>query len=289
MSGGAGASIADVRPGDKVLRTLSPAQDEAMESGTMRILLTNDDGILAPGLIALYRELVKLGEVTIVAPTTPQSAVGHAISVSQPLFMQEIQVAEGVRGHSVDGRPADCVKVAVLELMKSAPPDLVVSGINHGENVGINVLYSGTVAAAVEGAFYGLPAVAFSLTFAERMDFQGAARMARTILEQVAAPERRAGLLLSVNFPDLSKGPPRGVRVCSMGVQPTEEAMIRRLDPRGRPYYWMTGGYIPTGEPHPESDQTALADGYTTVTPLRFDLTDRERLSRITAWRISAE
>ena len=252
----------------------------------MRILLTNDDGILAPGLVALYRELTTLGQVTIVAPTTPQSAVGHAISVSQPLFMQEIDVAEGIRGHSVDGRPADCVKIAVLELMTSALPELVVSGINHGENVGINVLYSGTVAAAVEGAFYGIPAVAFSLAFAERMDFRGAARLARGILTQVTGPERRRGLLLSVNFPDLSKGPPKGLRVCRMSIRSTEEAMVRRLDPRGRPYYWMTGGFVPTGEPHPESDQVALAEGYATVTPLRFDLTDTPRLADLAAWKI---
>ena len=252
----------------------------------MRILLTNDDGILAPGLVALYRELTALGQVTIVAPTTPQSAVGHAISVSQPLFMQEILVTEGIRGHSVDGRPADCVKVAVLELMKSDPPDLVVSGINHGENVGINVLYSGTVAAAVEGAFYGIPAVAFSLAFAEQMDFQAAARLARGILAQVTSPARRTGLLLSVNFPDLSQGPPKGLRVCRMSIRPTEESLIRRLDPRGRPYYWMSGGFVPTGQPHPDCDQVALADGYATVTPLKFDLTDSPRLADLADWKL---
>jgi len=250
----------------------------------MRILLTNDDGILAPGLVAMRRELSRLGEVTIVAPTTPQSAIGHAISVSQPLFCQEIEVAEGIRGYSVDGRPADCVKLAVLELMRSAPPELVVSGVNHGENVGINVLYSGTVAAAIEGAFYGLPAVAVSLAFGERPDFRGAARLACGLLEQIVSAGRLRGLLLSVNVPDLSAGRPKGLRVCRMGILPTEEAMVRREDPRGRPYFWMTGGFVPTGERDPDLDQVALAEGYVTVTPLKYDLTDAGRLGQVAGW-----
>jgi 5'/3'-nucleotidase len=253
----------------------------------MRILLTNDDGILAPGLVAIYRELVQMGDVTIVAPTTPQSAVGHAISVSQPLFTQEIDVAEGVRGHSVDGRPADCVKLAILELMQDALPDLVVSGINHGENVGINVLYSGTVAAAIEGAFYGLPSVALSLAFSEHMDFRGAARLGRTLIEQLLDRSAGSPLLANVNMPDLSGGPGRGVRVCRMGVRITEEAMVQRHDPRGRPYYWITGGFVPTGNPHPESDQVALAEGYVTITPLAFDLTDEARLDAMKSWDVT--
>lgn len=253
----------------------------------MRILLTNDDGILAPGLVAIYRELVQMGDVTIVAPTTPQSAVGHAISVSQPLFMQEIDVAEGIRGHSVDGRPADCVKLAVLELMQGALPDLVVSGINHGENVGINVLYSGTVAAAIEGAFYGVPSVALSLAFSEHMDFRGAARLGRALIEQMADRSDDRPLLANVNMPDLSDGPPRGVRVCRMGVRITEEALVQRRDPRGRPYFWMTGGIVPTGNPHPESDQIALAEGYVTITPLAFDLTDATRLDAMKGWSLA--
>jgi 5'-nucleotidase len=250
----------------------------------MRILLTNDDGILAPGLLAIYRELCRLGEVTIVAPTTPQSAVGHAISVSQPLFCQEIEIAEGVRGHSVDGRPADCVKLAVLEIMKAKRPDLVVSGINNGENVGINVLYSGTVAAAIEGAFYGLPSVAVSMTFSERMNFRAAAGIARPLIEQMlsAAPGRK--LLVNLNIPDLSAGWPKGVRICRMGIHPTEEGLIRRADPRGRPYFWMIGGDVPTGELGPEIDQAAIAEGYVTLTPLQFDLTNSAQLGDLTAW-----
>lgn len=252
----------------------------------MRILLTNDDGIFAPGLLAMYRELVRLGDVTIVAPTTPQSAVGHAISVSQPLFMQELLVAEGVRGTGVDGRPADCVKMALLEIMKDERPDLVISGLNDGANVGINVLYSGTVAAAIEGAFYGLPSVAVSMAVGDAMDRSGAARLAAGLIERILNTAGDRLRLLNVNVPDLSQGPPRGVRVCRTDVNLTEEALIRRADPRGRPYFWMTGGVISTGEAHPELDQTALAEGYVTVTPLQFDLTDQSRLEEVRTWSL---
>ena len=251
---------------------------------TMRILLTNDDGILAPGLLAMHHELARMGEVTIVAPTTPQSAVGHAISVSQPLFCQEIDVAEEVRGYSIDGRPADCVKLALLELMQGRPPNLVVSGINHGENVGINVLYSGTVAAAIEGACYGVPSVAVSLAFSERMDFRGAARLARGLIEQILSLGKAQGMLLNLNIPDLSAAPPKGIRFCRMDVRPTQEAMVRRADPRGRPYFWITGGFVPTGDPGPDSDQVALAEGYVTLTPLKFDLTDAQRFAEVAGW-----
>jgi 5'-nucleotidase len=252
----------------------------------MRILLTNDDGILAPGLLAMYRELVRLGDVTIVAPTTPQSAIGHAISVAQPLFCQEIDVAEGVRGQSVDGRPADCVKLAVRELLKSNPPDLVVSGINNGENVGINLLYSGTVAAAIEGAFYGLPAIAVSLAFGTRMDFHAAARLARSLIQQILAAAPRDRFLLNLNIPDLAAGPPKGVRVCRMSLSPAQEGLLRREDPRGRPYFWITGGFVPTGRLDPEVDQFALLDGYVTLTPLQFNLTDSARLPDLAAWSL---
>ncbi|HOI54570.1 MAG TPA: 5'/3'-nucleotidase SurE [Phycisphaerae bacterium] len=254
----------------------------------MRILLTNDDGIMAPGLLALRAELATRGDVTVVAPATPQSAVGHAISVSQPLFCQEIDLADGVRGFSVDGRPADCVKLALLVLMKDRKPDLVVSGINHGANVGINVLYSGTVAAAIEGAFYGVPSVAASLAFSQSMHFREAARLVCRVVDQaVARPRGDKSMLLNVNVPDLSQREPRGLRVCRMSIPPSREEMIRRADPRGRPYFWITGGEVPAGPADPESDQVSLADGYVTVTPLQFDLTDVARLKAVAAWNLS--
>jgi len=250
----------------------------------MRILLANDDGIMAPGLLAMHAQLSTRGQVTVVAPTTPQSAVGHAISVSQPLFCQETEIADGIRGYSVDGRPADCVKLALLELMKDAPPDLVVAGLNHGANVGINMLYSGTVAAAIEGAFYGVPSLATSLAHSKSMDFRTAARLACGIIDQIVEAGRLEGLLINLNVPDLSVGPAKGIRVCHMTIPPSQEEMIRRTDPRGRPYFWITGGEVPVGEPDPESDQMALAEGYITLTPLQFDLTDTSRLKAVADW-----
>ena len=255
----------------------------------MRILLTNDDGVMAPGLLAMYHELTTLGDVTIVAPTTPQSAVGHAISVSMPLFVQQIDVAPGgVRGHSVDGRPADCVKMAILEIMKDCRPDLVVSGINNGENVGINVLYSGTVAAAIEGAFFGIPSVAVSLAFAQRMEFARAASMARGLIEQLRANwQSDEPMLFNLNFPDLAEqGTPPGVKLCRMAVTSGAEELIRRADPRGRPYYWMAESPRKMLDLQSDSDEHALAQGYITLTPLQFDLSDARRLASISHWKL---
>jgi len=249
----------------------------------MRILATNDDGILAPGLEAMRRALVGFGEVTVVAPTTAQSAVGHAITLADPIRCHRMDLSGGGVGYAVEGRPADCVKLAVLELLPERP-DLVVSGINLGANVGINILYSGTVAAAVEGAFYGIPSVAVSLEDADVVDFDGAARIARHLIEQfLAQPATSRPRLLNINVPDLAGRQPKGVRVVSQSMKGFAEGWDRRLDPRGRTYYWMVGGqdFEDSGV---TSDVSALADGYVTVTPLRFDLTDTASMGAVDGW-----
>jgi 5'-nucleotidase len=253
----------------------------------MRILLTNDDGILAPGILALMRALADLGEVTVIAPTTAQSAVGHAITLNDPIRVLRVNLGGGATGYGVDGRPADCVKLAVLELMKERP-DLVVSGVNLGANTGINVLYSGTVAAAVEGAFYGLPAVAVSIEDSETVDFEGAARIARRLIDQCLAKAPMPPVLLNINIPDLSQGPPRGVKVAPQSMKGWAEGWERRSDPRGRTYYWMVGDLAPEDKGI-DSDVAALAERYVTVTPLRFDLTDRARLDEVRGWNLSCE
>src|SRR5918911_2618790 len=174
----------------------------------MRILLTNDDGIYAPGLRALRPELQKLGEVTVVAPASEQSAVGHSITLLTPLIVQELRDEQGrFLGWAVEGKPADCVKVALLELMPE-PPDFVVSGLNAGSNAGINVLYSGTVAAAIEGAFFQRTSVAVSLEYSKPkpLDFGRAAGLARQVIEQILAARPPAGSLFNVNIPSLEKG-----------------------------------------------------------------------------------
>jgi 5'-nucleotidase len=252
----------------------------------VRILLTNDDGVYAPGLRALLPELRKLGEVVVVAPATEQSAVGHSVTLNTPLIVQEVVDEDRKRiGWAVEGRPADCVKLAVRELLP-APPDLVVSGLNAGSNAGINVLYSGTVAAAIEAAFFQCTSIACSLEYTKLrpLDFAGGAAWARRVIEQILAHHPAQGSLFNVNIPDLDRGPVRGIVVCPQNLAPYVETFDRRTDPRGRVYFWTNPGYS-CPEPHPESDVTALADNYITVTPLHFNLTHAERLNEMLAWK----
>jgi 5'-nucleotidase len=248
----------------------------------VRILVTNDDGIMAPGILALARAMAALGEVTVVAPMTPQSAVGHSITLTDPIRVHRVTLGDGTVGYGVEGRPADCVKLAVLELMPQRP-DLVASGVNLGANVGLNVFYSGTVAAAVEGVHYGIPSAAVSVEDADAVDFDGAARIARRLIEQMIAGAPAQPALLNINVPDLSKGEPRGVRIVPQSMKGWREAWERREDPRGRSYYWLVGD-VEREDAGRESDVAALADHYVTVTPLRYDLTDHARLDEVRGW-----
>ena len=248
----------------------------------MRILATNDDGIMAPGLVAMRRALAGLGDLVVVAPTTSQSAVGHSISLTEPVLCHRMDLGDGASGFGIEGSPADCVKLAFLELMPERP-DLVVSGLNLGANVGINVLYSGTVAAAVEGAFYGVPSVAVSLEDSDAVDFDGAARLARRLVEQFLAARPGPGALVNINIPDLSPGPPKGVKVVPQSMKGWREKWDARRDPRGRTYYWITGESEAEDE-GAETDVSALAARYVTVTPLRWDLTDHARLEAVEGW-----
>ena len=249
----------------------------------MRILLTNDDGIFAPGLRALHKELMRLGDVTVIAPHVEQSGVGHSITLLTPLVVKAVEKEDGSPwGWSVEGSPADCVKLAIIELM-DRPPDLIVSGINSGANAGINVLYSGTVAAAIEGAFFKITSVAVSLELSEHFDYPYAARHATRIIEQLLARNPAPGSLFNVNLPAHARGEPRGVRVVPMGVARYGEGFERRIDPRGRTYYWMsyTPPYAAEG---PETDVTSLAEGYITITPLHFDLTRADQVETMSGW-----
>lgn len=255
----------------------------------MRILLTNDDGIHAPGLRALRQELLSLGEVVVVAPAGEQSAVGHSVTLLTPLIVQEITEKDELIGWAVEGRPADCVKLALLELLPE-PPDLIVSGMNAGSNAGINVLYSGTVAAAIEGAFYQQTSIAVSLEYTKpaRMDYPEAARLARRVIERILTQDLPRGALININIPSREKWPVRGVRVLPQNISPYLEKFDRRVDPRGRTYFW-TGNGLDCPEPHPDTDVTALAEGYITLTPLQFDLTNRSMLERMKSWNLDLE
>ena len=251
----------------------------------MRILLTNDDGIYAPGLRALRRELQKLGDVTVAAPATEQSAVGHSITLLTPLLVQEIlDEDKKFLGWAVEGRPADCVKLALTELL-TEPPDLIVSGMNAGSNAGINVLYSGTVAAAVEGAFYGHTSIAVSMEYTKStLDFPRAAGVARNVIEQVLARNPTPGSLTNINIPSRDKWPIKGIRTLAQNIIPYAERYDRRIDPRGRTYFWTSPGYS-CPDPHPDSDVAALAEGFITVTPLQFNLTAWKTLEEMQSWQ----
>jgi len=248
----------------------------------MLILLTNDDGIHAPGIVAMYRELTRLGDVHVIAPETVKSATGHGITIATPMLTNRVTVQDGAfTGIAVDGRPADCVKLAVSKLMPR-PPDLVVSGLNAGANVGINVIYSGTVAAAIEAAFLGLPSVATSLLLRSDVptDFNRGAMLAREAIETILEQGLGPGHVASVNVPALrSDQPPAGMKLCRQCTRPYVDAYEERVSPRGQKYFWNSSVFT-LGASDQETDVAYLRDGYVTITPLQFDLTDQPTLAR---------
>jgi len=245
----------------------------------MNILITNDDGILAPGLLALANAVRDMGHLSIVAPETTQSAAAHSITLTQPIICAQVELPNGFTGHSVAGRPADCVKLALAELLPDHRPDLVLSGINAGANIGINVLYSGTVAAAIEGAFFNIPAVAFSLAIRDKVDFEYAGRIARQTLDVLLSRNVvQPGYVVNVNIPPAECGQPRGIKVVPQSTQCGSTVFDRRFDPRGRLYFWLTGE-SETCQEEKETDTAAINDDFVSVTPLMYDLTDYRRLS----------
>ncbi len=255
----------------------------------MRILLTNDDGIYAPGLAALEHELRKLGDVTVVAPLTEQSGVGHAITYRTPLMARKAFSEDGKRrGWAVEGSPADCVKLAIGELCPQRP-ELVVSGINSGLNVGINVLYSGTVAAAIEGAFFGITSVAVSLEYDDADRYNVAAHQAAAIIQQILAQPNSERQLYNLNIPSKALDGDRNnraeVHVVPAATTPWSEDFEQRRDPRGRKYYWATG-MAPDPPSEMETDLSAIRAGHITLTPLQFDLNHREKLAEMKNWKL---
>jgi len=245
----------------------------------MNILLTNDDGILAPGLLALHERLRREHQVQVVAPEMEQSAVGHAITLVDPIRIKQISRDGHFFGYAVSGTPADCVKLAVTELLE-VKPDLVVSGINLGANVGINLLYSGTVSAATEAAVLGLPALAVSLNTFFRPDFTLAAEFAARaagLWPELGLPP---GVSLNVNVPALPREKIKGAVWTKQCLTPFGETFARRIDPRGNVYYWRGEDKKP-GQVDGLSDYALLAQGHITITPIKPDLTDHIELSRL--------
>ncbi|MBN1239129.1 MAG: 5'/3'-nucleotidase SurE [Gammaproteobacteria bacterium] len=244
----------------------------------MRILVSNDDGYLARGLRTLAEKLDDLGDITIVAPERNQSGASNSLTLETPLRVEQAQ--PGI--HYVNGTPSDCVHIAVTGLLEQEP-DMVVSGVNHGANLGDDVLYSGTVAAAMEGRFLGLPAVAVSLVLEGRQHFDTAATVARRLIDHMVAHPLPADTIFNVNVPDLPLGEIRGYEITRLGFRHKAEPVIKAEDPKGRPIYWIG----PSGEGQdagPGTDFYAIANGRVSITPLKIDLTDHKALPSVTDW-----
>ncbi|MDZ7337853.1 MAG: 5'/3'-nucleotidase SurE [candidate division KSB1 bacterium] len=258
-----------------------------VQARKVRILLTNDDGIASPGLYALYEELRRVGEVIVVAPDGERSAVGHAITISEPLRVWPYEKNGKVFGYAVAGTPADCVKIAFWALLKDQQkPSLVVSGINLGSNTGINAIYSGTVSAATEGAILGVPSFAISLTTYENPDYGPAARFARSLARLVLKKGLPKGVYLNVNVPAVPAEQIRGVVITSQGQAVYREQYQMRRDPRGRAYYWLTGTKIDL-ERDESVDDGAIQQNKVSVTPIHYDLTNYAFIEELKRWNIT--
>jgi 5'-nucleotidase len=252
----------------------------------MHILVTNDDGVWAPGLLALAQEMRKLGRVTVFGPDRNWSASGHVKTLDRPLRVRETTLADGTAAFATDGAPSDCVALALLGLID--PTDLVVSGINPSANISHDVTYSGTVTAAMEAVITNVKGVAVSLNAPEAakepLDYSTAAVVARHIIEHMLADGIPEGVALNVNVPYLKQDQLKGYMITRQGLRVYRDALDQRLDPRGRPYYWI-GGEAPTGIEEEGTDVGALAQGYVSITPLQLDLTSYKAVDTLKRWK----
>lgn len=256
-----------------------------MTNRNPRILISNDDGINAPGLFALYEEIKTVGDAIIVAPDSERSAVGHAITLSDPLRVWNFEKNDSFFGYAVNGTPADCVKIAYWALLEEKP-DLVVSGINLGSNTGINAIYSGTVSAATEGTILEIPSFAISLTTYKNPDFSFAAKFAKNLAKIVLEKGLPRGTLLNVNIPAVKEEDIAGVVITRQGQANYEERFDKRIDPQNRVYYWLTGKKVEIVEEH-DVDDTVILNKKVSITPLHYDLTNYHFLDELKSWNIS--
>lgn len=248
------------------------------------ILLTNDDGLHHPGLLALKNALADVGQLVVMAPDHNWSAAGHTKTMHKPLRVKAVTLPDGTPAHTTTGAPSDCIALVVLGVLGPRLPDLVVSGINQGANVGQDITYSGTVAAAMEGVISGIPSIAVSLDSYESQDFTFAAQVGASVARLVLKHGLPPHTLLNVNVPARPVGQVSGARVTRLGRRVYRDLLIERQDPRGRPYYWI-GGEPPGGAVNEEgTDIWALAQGYVSITPLRMDMTEYELLVKVESW-----
>lgn len=245
------------------------------------ILVSNDDGITSKGIRVLVAAMKNIGDVVVVAPNSPQSGMGHAITIGETLRLFEEDIFEDVQAYSSSGTPADCVKLAKHYVLKDRKPDLVVSGINHGSNTSISVLYSGTMSAAIEGALEGYPSIGFSLCdFSSKADFSHVSEWVEKIARQVLENGIPKGIALNVNFPPKRNEAIRGIKICRQADAKWQEEFAERFDPTGRKYFWMAGNFVnfDKGE---DNDEWAIANNYISIVPCQYDLTAHHAISQI--------
>jgi len=251
----------------------------------LNILISNDDGIYSNGIYELAKQMTRLGKVTVVAPDKEQSAVGHAITMHQPLRCRKIKLYDlDIDAWWVNGTPADCIKIGV-ETLLTERPDLIVSGINSGENLGTDIIYSGTVSAAIEGSIFNIPAIAVSYAKYGEMDFSIAAGVAVSIIEQVLENATGTNTLLNINIPEIeNENVIKGIKITKLGVKKYRNNFEERKDPRGNSYYWLAGELI-EDELSEDTDIYAVRNGFVSITPLNIDLTGYEHIERLKAWQ----
>ncbi len=251
------------------------------------ILVTNDDGINAPGIRALVKIMNTIGDVVVVAPNSPQSGMGHAITLDATLYVEQVFVNEGPQTeYSCSGTPADCVKLAIREKLDRRP-DICVSGINHGSNASINVIYSGTMSAAIEAGIEGIPSIGFSLLdYTWNANFDACDDYVKTITENVLKHGLPNGIVLNVNIPSISKEEIKGIKICRQARANWVEKFDKRINPQGKDYYWLSGKFVNLdgGE---DTDEWALEHGYISVVPSQFDLTAHHFIEKLNSWDLN--
>jgi len=252
------------------------------------ILVTNDDDVTAPGIRHLVEAMSAIGRVVVVAPDRGRSGMGHAITIGDPLRIEQVDLFGGIEAYQCSGTPVDCVKLAVDKILKQAP-DLCVSGINHGSNASINVIYSGTMSAAMEAAIEGIPAIGFSLlNYDYTADFTASRGIVTKIAKEVLERTLPAHTLLNVNIPYLPEAEIKGIRVCRQAMAKWQEEFDERRDPRGQKYYWLTGKFV--SDDHGEdTDQWALSNGYVSVVPVMYDLTAHHAIPHLEKWTFNGK
>ncbi|PJB12524.1 MAG: 5'/3'-nucleotidase SurE [Flavobacteriales bacterium CG_4_9_14_3_um_filter_40_17] len=251
------------------------------------ILVTNDDGITAPGIRAMIKVLNEIGDVVVVAPDSPQSAMGHAITINSTLYVSAVNIDEGKQiEYTCSGTAADCVKIAVNEILNRRP-DICISGINHGSNSSINVIYSGTMSAAVESGIEGIPAIGFSLLdYNWEADFEPTKEYVKKITKAALQNGLPKNVVLNVNIPKLKKEEIKGIKVCRQAKAQWKEKFDKRTNPQGRDYYWLTGEFVveDLGE---DTDEWALKNGYVSVVPVQFDMTAHYAIQHLNGWKLN--